>query len=878
MSSVATRVASATAAAATTVSKAPPQAGIFEGLNPAKYNANNPIILFIIQAAIVIALCRALYWPLGKIRQPPVIAEVITGIILGPSIMGRITGFTDTIFPKESMAGFTLAANIGLIFYLFLVGLEIDLRFLVRNWRTAVSVASLDMAVPFALGYALAYGIYNQFKSEPNTVNINFATFGLFVAIAIAITAFPVLCRILTSLNLLNANVGVITLTSGIANDVLGWVLLALCVTLVNAGNGITALYVLLVAAGYALFLAFTLRPVFMMILRKTGSLENGPSQGVVALTVFMVLISAFFTDIIGAHSVFGAFMIGLMCPHEGGFAIKLTEKLEDIVAVLFLPLFFARSGLNTNLGLLDSGMTWGYVIAIIMVAFLSKIFGGTMGARLNGLVWRESLTIGVLMSCKGLVELIVLNIGLQAKILSVRTFTMFVVMALVTTFATTPIVSYLYPPAYQRKLELWKAGKIDWEGNQLHPDDDSENNLEKKLDVADRLLVYLRADGLSSLFSVINLFSSAASRQSNSSNSSTNLTPIPEKGLFTTNLRHSVDESSTEQTQRKRLRIHSLRLTELSERTSSVMRVSEPYEEYAGNDPIMKAFGSLANTTASRDVVISGHVSIAPADAFAETLISKASSTASDFILVPWSETGSLSELPSYFVGSAQRDPMVNRDFSRLVDDLFQSSKTTASIGVFIDRTLLRVSSSASATSQGISSAASTYDEHAVIYASDNGKTHLHVLYASSPDDLFAVKLALQLAQNPAVALSITKLSPHTFLSTEAAHINDTSFEDLRSHGATLTANKVTYNSISAATLPDNAFGDATKNTMFIIGRSIADLSALERIKSGDAGRTLGAATADVIGKVKTSGVGASVLVVQAREESGSGINVTPK
>jgi Kef-type K+ transport system membrane component KefB len=404
--------------------------------------------------------------------------------------MGRIPHFTTTIFPKESMAGFTLAANIGLIFYLFLVGLEIDLRFLVRNWRTAVSVASLDMAVPFGMGYALAYGIYNQFKGEPDTVNINFATFGLFVAIAIAITAFPVLCRILTSLNLLNANVGVITLTSGIANDVIGWVLLALCVTLVNAGSGITALYVLLVAAGYAIFLAFAVRPAFMWVLRKTGSMENGPSQGVVALTIFMVLISAFFTDIIGAHSVFGAFMIGLMCPHEGGFAIKLAEKLEDIVATLFLPLFFARSGLNINLGLLDSGMTWGYVIAIIVVAFVSKIFGGTMGARLNGLVWRESLTIGVLMSCKGLVELIVLNIGLQAKILSTRTFTMFVVMALVTTFATTPIVSFLYPPSYQRKLELWKQGKINWNGNQLHADDDSEASLEQKLDVADRLLV----------------------------------------------------------------------------------------------------------------------------------------------------------------------------------------------------------------------------------------------------------------------------------------------------------------------------------------------------------------------------------------------------
>lgn len=288
------------------------------------------------------------------------------------------------------MAPFTLAANIGLILYLFLVGLEIDLRFLFSNWRIAVSVASLDMAIPFGLGYALAYGVYNQFRNDENVVEVNFATYGLFVAIAIAITAFPVLCRILGSLHLLNSNVGIITLSSGIANDVVGWVLLALCVTLVNAGNGITSLYVFLTAIAFALFLAYAVRPCFMYVLRTTHSLENGPTQGVVALTVLILFASAFFTSVIGAHSVFGAFMVGLMCPHEGGFAIKLTEKLEDIVAVFFLPLFFARSGLNTNLGLLDSGIVWGYVIALVVVAMCSKILGGTLGARLNGLFWRE--------------------------------------------------------------------------------------------------------------------------------------------------------------------------------------------------------------------------------------------------------------------------------------------------------------------------------------------------------------------------------------------------------------------------------------------------------------------------------------------------------
>lgn len=792
---------------------------------------------------------------------------LLQGIILGPSIMGRIPNFTNTIFPKESMAGFTLAANIGLIFYLFLVGLEIDLRFLVRNWRIAISVASLDMAIPFGLGYALAYGLYNQFRNEPNIVNINFATFGLFVAIAIAITAFPVLCRILSSLNLLNSNVGVVTLTSGIANDVIGWVLLALCVTLVNSGNGVTALYVLLTAAGFALFLAYVVRPSFVWILRKTHSLENGPSQGVVALTIFMVLISAFFTDIIGAHSVFGAFMIGLMCPHEGGFAIKLTEKLEDVVTALFLPLFFARSGLSTNLGLLDSGITWAYVIAIIVVAFVSKVIGGTLGARLNGLLWRESFTIGSLMSCKGLVELIVLNIGLQARILSTRTFTMFVVMALVTTFATTPLVSFLYPPTYQRKLELWKAGKIDWEGNPLHPDEHDEDHGIKKFDAADRLLVYLRADGLSSLFSLVNLFSNAGLRRL--PRQPMQLTPVPGKGLFTTGLRHSTDDNSTSSdppAAQNRLRIISLRLTELNERTSSVMRVSEPHEEYAGNDSIIKAFGSLAYTPSSRDVVISGHVAVVPSDSFAETLASKAAHTSSDLIVLPWSETGTLSELPSYFVGSAQRDALSNRDFARLTDDVFRAARGIAGVAVYVDNTVIKMVKCSS--SPNVSSAISTYDESAVTYSSDGSKTHVHVLYASTSDDLFAVKLALQLALNPSVVLHISKLAPAGRLNEDILHQNDTAFDDCRRYGASHAANAVAFNILETPSLPDDAFNQNSQNTVFVVGRSDSDNETLVRISSATATESLGHRAADLISRVRGGITRAGVLVVQARED----------
>lgn len=202
---------------------------------------------------------------------------------------------------------------------------------------------------------------------------------------------------------------GVVVLSAGVSNDVIGWILLALCVALVNAGSGIAALYVLLTCAAWVLFLVYAVRPVFVIILKRTGSLNNGPTQSVVALTVLMVFTSAFFTGIIGVHPIFGAFLMGLICPHEGGFAIKLTEKIEDLVAVFFLPLYFALSGLSTNLGLLNTGITWAYVIGVITVAFIAKVTGGTLAARANKMVWRESFTIGVLMSCKGLVELIVL-------------------------------------------------------------------------------------------------------------------------------------------------------------------------------------------------------------------------------------------------------------------------------------------------------------------------------------------------------------------------------------------------------------------------------------------------------------------------------------
>ena len=222
MSTVTSLVSTASAATPTPTNRAPSQGGVIEGANPSVYNPKDPITIFIIQAGLIIIVCHILHWPLSKIRQPRVIAEVVGGIILGPSVMGRIPGFRAAIFPPESIPNLTLVANLGLVLYLFLIGLETDVRFLVSNWRVATSVAFAGMALPFGLGCALAWGLYNQFSGVEGILAIGFSVYMLFIGVAIAITAFPVLCRILTELKLLDTSVGVITLSAGVANDVVG--------------------------------------------------------------------------------------------------------------------------------------------------------------------------------------------------------------------------------------------------------------------------------------------------------------------------------------------------------------------------------------------------------------------------------------------------------------------------------------------------------------------------------------------------------------------------------------------------------------------------------------------------------------------------------
>ncbi|KAH7329576.1 K+/H+ antiporter 1 [Stachybotrys elegans] len=825
--------------------RAPSQGGVIEGANPSEYNPRDPLTTFIIQAGLILIVCHALHWPLTKIRQPRVIAEVIGGIILGPSVMGRIPGFSEAIFPRVSIPNLTLVANLGLVLYLFLIGLETDIRFLVSNWRTASAVAFGGLALPFGLGCALAWGLYHEFRDDEGLIPIQFTTYMLFVGVAIAITAFPVLCRILTELRLLSTNVGIITLSAGVANDVIGWILLALCVALANAGSGVTAVWILLACVGYLLVLVFAVRPALHWFLRRTGSIDNGPSQSIIALIVLLALTSAFYTGIIGVHAIFGGFMVGLILPRENGFAIKVTEKLEDLIGALFLPLYFTLSGLNTNLGLLDSGIVWAYVFAVTFTAFFSKIIGATISARLTGLVWRESLTVGALMSCKGLVELIVLNIGLQARILSTRTFTVFVVMALLTTFTTTPLASFLYPPWYQKKIGAWKRGEIDWETGKptaAHGASVEALGITKGGNERVRsLLLYLRLDNLPSTLSLVSLFGKTMPVTAQTSNGK--------------------DEASSSQPPdaQRAVRAHGLRLIQLGDRDSSVMTVSE-VESYSRNDTVVNIFRTVGQFLR---VAVSGEVAVLPETRFAEALLAKSRDMSSDLVLVPWSPTGSISE--SQAGAGDSKSPYIAFAKSLL-------SSKDHNVAVFYPNAskILPAGAEENPDRNKLMRVYSFSDIHRDVAPIPvlNKSHHIFMPFLGSRDDRYALNLVLQMCEKQGATATIV-----SFTTSESPATDSDWFGYKSTHLPEAVADRVDFQTkevddvtqavleTAVATIKTDS-GDNSWDNVIVVGRGNWGKSLSGLKGSEDLQECLGPVAATLI----SSSTKADVLIVQAK------------
>ncbi|EJC99637.1 Sodium/hydrogen exchanger [Fomitiporia mediterranea MF3/22] len=434
------------------------QGGVISGDNPTVYNTNDPFRLWVIQLVTILAFSRVCYGLFYKMRQPRVVAEIIGGILLGPTAMGRIPGFTETIFPTESIPILNLCATLGLTLFLFISGLEIDINLVLKHYRVSAAISAAGLLVPFGFGGILSVILYGQFIDK----SVDFGHFTLFIAVSVGITAFPILCRMLNELKLYDTKLGVVVISAGVGNDIIGWVLLALAVTLVNAKTGLTALWILLCCIGYTLFCWYPVRIGLRWVARKTGSLETGTvSPAMASCALVTLLVNSFFTDVIGLHAIFGAFLSGLLVPHDNGLATNLKHQLEPVIFDIFLPIYFALSGLKTDLGLLNTGKAWGYTILVIVLAYLGKFIGCGGVAKIVGFSTREACAIGTLMSCKGLLELIVINLGLQAGILTTKVFAMFVVHAVVLTFFITPLTALIYPERFHTHLHARSQDEV---------------------------------------------------------------------------------------------------------------------------------------------------------------------------------------------------------------------------------------------------------------------------------------------------------------------------------------------------------------------------------------------------------------------------------
>ncbi len=396
----------------------------------------NDLLHVLLALAVVIATARGLGTLFRMIHQPPVVGEIIAGFLLGPSLLGRMAPSVSAYLLPQSVGPFLgMIAQMGIILYMFLVGIELDPALLRQRGHSTVAVSHASIIAPFLLGSLLALLLYPRFSSS----DVPFTNFSLFLGVSMSVTAFPVLARILTDRGIHKTRMGAIAITCAAVNDVTAWCLLALVVSVARA-EAIGALNTAAMALGFIVAMFLVVRPAMYRLSLLYGN-RGRLTQGVTALIFVALLLSASATELIGIHALFGAFALGAVIPHDSGMARDLTDRLEDLVVVLLLPAFFAFTGLRTQIGLVSGTEQWAICGLIIAVASLGKFGGSAIAARLTGLNWRDASALGVLMNTRGLMELIVLNIGLEMGVISPRLFAMLVIMALVTTFMTTPIL-----------------------------------------------------------------------------------------------------------------------------------------------------------------------------------------------------------------------------------------------------------------------------------------------------------------------------------------------------------------------------------------------------------------------------------------------------
>ena len=409
-------------------------------LDSMRHNLQDPLAILLAQIVTIIIVARFFGWVFKKIGQPTVIGEIIAGIVLGPSLLGMyFPEFSSALFPVESLGNLKFLSQIGLILFMFVIGMELDLKVLKNKANEAVVISHASIVIPFTLGIGLAYFVYNRFAPE----GVNFLSFSLFMGIAMSITAFPVLARIVQERGLNKTKLGAIAITCAAADDITAWCLLAVVIAIVKAGTFVSSLYIIGLAVVYVLAMLFIVKP----FLKRIGELYGAKDtlvKPVVAIFFLTLIISSYATEVIGIHALFGAFMTGAIMPDVPKFRTIFIEKVEDVSLILLLPLFFVFTGLKTEIGLINDPYLWKVTGFIILVAVVGKFLGSALAAKFVGQSWSDSLTIGALMNTRGLMELIVLNIGLELKVLTPAVFTMMVIMALVTTFMTGPALDFI--------------------------------------------------------------------------------------------------------------------------------------------------------------------------------------------------------------------------------------------------------------------------------------------------------------------------------------------------------------------------------------------------------------------------------------------------
>jgi Kef-type K+ transport system membrane component KefB len=408
-------------------------------------NLVHPLSILLLQITSIIIVSRIFGYIFNKIGQPTVIGEIIAGIVLGPSLMGLFfPEVSEFLFAKASLPNLQFLSQVGLILFMYVIGMELDLKVLRNQARDAVVISHASIIIPYFLGMGLAYYMYQEFAPA----NVSFLSFALFMGIAMSITAFPVLARIIQERDLTKTKLGSIALTCAAADDVTAWCILATVIAIVKAGTFVSALFTIGLSLLYVLLMLFAVQP----FLKKIGNIYSDRetiSKPIVAFSFLILLASAYIAEIIGIHALFGAFLAGVIMPANMNFRRILMGKIEDVSLVLLLPLFFVFTGLRTQIGLLNQSHLWGMCGLIILTAVAGKFGGSTLAARVVGQNWKDSLSIGVLMNTRGLMELIVLNIGYDLGILSPEVFAMLVLMALVTTFMTGPAldaINYFFP------------------------------------------------------------------------------------------------------------------------------------------------------------------------------------------------------------------------------------------------------------------------------------------------------------------------------------------------------------------------------------------------------------------------------------------------